>query len=63
MGKLAGSHFTDFSVRNCQNKRRFHSEEECAASIEKMKAPIPLKAYKCNLCGYWHKTKHLSEIK
>jgi hypothetical protein len=63
MGKLAGTHFTDFSVRSCQNKRRFDTEAACLTSIARLRAPVPLTAYKCPLCGYWHKTKHFTDWK
>jgi hypothetical protein len=59
MGKLAGTHFSDRAVQACRNKRRFASEEDCNASIARSNADVSLKAYKCDLCGFWHKTKHI----
>ena len=62
MGKLSGTHFSDWSVRSCMNKRRFESEAACVVSIIKSKAEIQLRPYKCPLCGFWHKTKQLVAV-
>ena len=42
--------------RTCPTKKRFHSAQE-AKNAGKW-APIPLYAYKCPECGFWHTTKH-----
>lgn len=42
----------------CINKRQFHNKAECAASIARGPKDVPLFAYHCPECGYWHKTKH-----
>lgn len=44
--------------RVCANKRRFGTKAECLVSIARAKAEVPLYAYKCPLCGFWHKTKN-----
>lgn len=43
--------------RACLCKRRYSTEQEALASIQRSGVRLPLYAYNCRYCGQWHISK------
>ena len=56
MQEYKEKHGDDKSYLTCSKKDYFINENEAISAIINHKRCIPLRAYRCNVCGYWHIT-------